>query len=122
MSQRLGSSALGLLGHNYQVAVVADATGSPGTAHGIGLERAAGAGALITTTQWVHWKSLAQGDFKTHVDKYGQGCKKGDPRLCSYDITVTNREADTANRLRKREPLHGCVYDTVRRASTERPR
>ena len=35
-------SALGLLGHGYQVAVVADATGSPGTAHGFGLERAAG--------------------------------------------------------------------------------
>ena len=44
-------SALGLLGHGYQVAVVADATGSPGTAHGFGLERAAGAGALITSVK-----------------------------------------------------------------------
>jgi nicotinamidase-related amidase len=44
-------SALGLLGHGYQVAVVADATGSPGTAHGVGLERAAGAGALITSVK-----------------------------------------------------------------------
>src|SRR5258706_1954999 len=33
-------SALGLLEHGYQVAVLADATGSPGTAHGFGLERA----------------------------------------------------------------------------------
>ena len=44
-------SALGLLGHGYQVAVVADATGSPGAAHGLGLERAAGAGALITSVK-----------------------------------------------------------------------
>jgi hypothetical protein len=44
-------SALGLLGHGYQVAVVADATGSPGTAHGFGLERAAGAGALVTSVK-----------------------------------------------------------------------
>src|SRR5215212_8508466 len=44
-------SALGLLGYGYQVAVVADATGSPGPAHGIGLERAIGAGALITSVK-----------------------------------------------------------------------
>jgi nicotinamidase-related amidase len=44
-------STLGLLGHGYQVAVVADATGSPGTAHGIGLERAANAGALVTNVK-----------------------------------------------------------------------
>jgi nicotinamidase-related amidase len=44
-------SALGLLGHGYQVAVVADATGSPGTAHGFGLERAADAGALIISVK-----------------------------------------------------------------------
>jgi nicotinamidase-related amidase len=44
-------SALGLLRHGYQVAVVADATGSPGTAHGIGLERAANAGALVTNVK-----------------------------------------------------------------------
>jgi len=44
-------SALGLLGHGYQVAVVADATGSPGTAHGFGLERASVAGALVTSVK-----------------------------------------------------------------------
>jgi nicotinamidase-related amidase len=44
-------SALGLLAHGYQVAVVADATGSPGTAHGFGLERAVGAGALVTSVK-----------------------------------------------------------------------
>jgi nicotinamidase-related amidase len=44
-------SALGLLGRGYQVAVVADATGSPGMAHGLGLERAAVAGALVTSVK-----------------------------------------------------------------------
>jgi nicotinamidase-related amidase len=44
-------SALGLLARGYHVAVVADATGSPGTAHGLGLERAAGAGALVTSVK-----------------------------------------------------------------------
>jgi nicotinamidase-related amidase len=44
-------SALGLLGRGYQAAVVADATGSPGTGHGFGLERAAGAGALVTSVK-----------------------------------------------------------------------
>ena len=44
-------SALGLLGHGYQVAVLVDATGTPGTAHGLGLERAARAGALMTSVK-----------------------------------------------------------------------
>jgi hypothetical protein len=44
-------SALGLLGRGYQVAVVADATGSPGAAHKVGLERVAGAGALVTSVK-----------------------------------------------------------------------
>lgn len=62
-------SALGLLGHGYQVAVVADATGSPGTAHGFGLERAAGAGALITSVkslfyEWIRTVERAR-QFRT---------------------------------------------------------
>ncbi|MFT3767638.1 MAG: PEGA domain-containing protein [Minicystis sp.] len=66
----------------------------------IGAGAAFGVAGLITTTQWAHWKGLAKSDYDSHVATYGQGCVKGDPRLCSYDITVTNREADTANRLR----------------------
>jgi hypothetical protein len=61
---------------------------------------ALGVGALITTTQWVHWKSLAKSDQDKHLATYGNRCAMGDPRLCAYDITVTNREADTANHLR----------------------
>ncbi|MDQ2996574.1 MAG: isochorismatase family protein [Chloroflexota bacterium] len=47
----VAQSALGLLGKGYQVAMVADATGSPGTAHSFGLERAARAGALLTSVK-----------------------------------------------------------------------
>ncbi|APR85702.1 Dihydrolipoamide acetyltransferase [Minicystis rosea] len=65
-----------------------------------GLGGAFGVAAVITATQWGHWKSLAKTDYDLHIKNYGQGCAKGDPRLCAYDITVTNREADTANRLR----------------------
>ncbi|MEO7913535.1 MAG: isochorismatase family protein [Roseiflexaceae bacterium] len=49
-------SALGLLGHGYQVAILADATGSPGTAHGFGLERAAAAGALISSVKGLFYE------------------------------------------------------------------
>jgi nicotinamidase-related amidase len=49
-------SALGLLGHGYQVAVVADATGSPGTAHAFGLERVANAGALVTSVKGLFYE------------------------------------------------------------------
>jgi nicotinamidase-related amidase len=49
-------SALGLLEHGYQVAVVADATGSPGMAHSFGLERAARAGALITSVKGLFYE------------------------------------------------------------------
>ena len=40
-------SALGLLGAGYQVAVVADATGAPGSAHELGLARVRDAGAAV---------------------------------------------------------------------------
>jgi nicotinamidase-related amidase len=40
-------SALGLMGAGYHVAVVADATGAPGTAHQFGLDRIRAAGGVI---------------------------------------------------------------------------
>src|SRR5258707_15818052 len=42
-------SALGLMDLGYRVVVVADATGSPGEAHQIGLERIRGAGGIIVS-------------------------------------------------------------------------
>ncbi len=53
-------SALGLLELGYQVAVVKDATGSPGEAHQIGLERIRDAGGIIVSA-----KSLYYGWIRT---------------------------------------------------------
>lgn len=47
----VAQSALGLLELGYAVAVVADATGSPGTAHRLGLERMRDAGVAVLGTK-----------------------------------------------------------------------
>jgi len=49
-------SALGLLDLGYRVAVVADATGSPGIAHQIGLERIRSAGGIIVSTKSLYYE------------------------------------------------------------------
>ena len=49
-------SALGLLDLGYRVAVVADATGSPGEAHQIGLERIRGAGGVIVSAKSLYYE------------------------------------------------------------------
>jgi nicotinamidase-related amidase len=51
-------SALGLLGAGYQVAVVADATGAPGTAHQFGLDRIRGAGGVILSVKGLFYEWL----------------------------------------------------------------
>jgi nicotinamidase-related amidase len=43
----VAQSALGLLDRGYRVVAVADATGSPGSAHADGLERIRGAGGIV---------------------------------------------------------------------------
>ncbi len=60
----VAQSALGLLGQGYQVAAVADATGSPGTAHAFGIERMRDAGVTIISVkglfyEWVRTVELA---------------------------------------------------------------
>jgi tetratricopeptide (TPR) repeat protein len=60
----------------------------------------AGVGALVTVVEAAHWRSTANADVATHLKYYGQGCTMGDPRLCAYDISVTNNEANLANQLR----------------------
>ncbi len=67
----IAHSALGLLRQGYRVAVVADATGSPGTAHGVGLERVANAGALLTSVkslfyEWIRTVERAR-QFRTET-------------------------------------------------------
>src|ERR1043165_2043166 len=49
-------SALGLLDLGYQVAVVADATGSPREAHHFGLERIRGAGGIILSAKGLYYE------------------------------------------------------------------
>jgi nicotinamidase-related amidase len=49
-------SALGLMDLGYKVAVVADATGSPGNAHQIGLERIRGAGGIIVSAKSLYYE------------------------------------------------------------------
>ena len=49
-------SALGLIDFGYKVAVVADATGSPGEAHQIGLERIRGAGGIIVSVKSLYYE------------------------------------------------------------------
>jgi nicotinamidase-related amidase len=51
-------SAIGLLENNFKVACVADATGSPGTAHEVGLERMRGAGILVTSVKSLFYEWL----------------------------------------------------------------
>lgn len=49
-------SALGLLDLGYRVAVVADATGSPGNNHHIGLDRIRGAGGIIVSAKSLYYE------------------------------------------------------------------
>jgi nicotinamidase-related amidase len=51
-------SALGLLGAGYRVAVVADATGAPGTAHQFGLDRIRSAGGVIVGVKGLFYEWL----------------------------------------------------------------
>lgn len=51
-------SAIGLLENGFKVAVVEDATGSPGPAHQAGIERMRGAGVLITSVKGVFYEWL----------------------------------------------------------------
>ena len=52
----IAHSALGLIDLGYRVAVVADATGSPGEAHQIGLERIRGAGGIIVSAKSLYYE------------------------------------------------------------------
>jgi len=49
-------TALGLLGEGFQVAVVVDAVGSPGTAHAFGLERMKAAGVAQTHVKGLYYE------------------------------------------------------------------
>ena len=52
----VAQSALGLLQEGFDVVAVADACGSPGTAHDFGLERMRGAGVVVTSVKTVYYE------------------------------------------------------------------
>lgn len=52
----IAQSALSLMSHGYRVAVVTDATASPGDAHLIGLARMRDAGAILTNTKGLFYE------------------------------------------------------------------
>ena len=57
-------SALGLLDRGYKVAVVQDATGSPGAAHSYGLQRMEQSGVIMTNVKGIYfeWVRTVKGD------------------------------------------------------------
>jgi hypothetical protein len=61
---------------------------------------ALGGAALGVALAGAQLRRLVDADVATHLTNYGKACAKGDPRLCAYDITVTNQEADRADALR----------------------
>jgi nicotinamidase-related amidase len=52
----IAQSALGLLQLGYRVVVVADATGSPGTGHEMGLERVRRAGVIVSSVKGLYYE------------------------------------------------------------------
>ncbi len=52
----VAQSALGLIDLGYRVAVIADATAAPGTAHNYGLERIRNAGGLILSVKGLYYE------------------------------------------------------------------
>lgn len=62
----IAQSALGLLAHGYHVAVVADATGSPATAHTAGLRRMRDAGVVVMTVKSLYYEWMRTVDQLRH--------------------------------------------------------
>jgi nicotinamidase-related amidase len=54
----VAQSALGLLQHGYRVAALADATGSPGADHALGLDRMRGAGVIVLGSKGLYYEWL----------------------------------------------------------------
>jgi hypothetical protein len=67
---------------------------------GIGVGVAAGAGAVAAAVSGAKLRSNVANDIDLHNAAYGDGCARGDFRLCSYDTQVINHDADRANGLR----------------------
>jgi nicotinamidase-related amidase len=70
-------SALGLLDLGYRVAVVADATGSPGNAHQIGLERIRRAGGIIVSAKSLYYEWIRTVEKSVEFDNSGIATPSG---------------------------------------------
>jgi len=72
----VAQSALGLLEHGYQVAVLEDAVGSPGNAHQYGLARMRSAGVLLSNVkslfyEWLRTVERSRKFYHSHYDEVG---------------------------------------------------
>ena len=68
----VAQSAIGLLQLGYRVVVVADATGSPGTGHDMGLERVRRAGVLVSSVKSLYYEWIRTVDRAVEFwEKYG---------------------------------------------------
>ena len=70
-------SALGLMDLGYKVVIVTDATGSPGDAHQIGLERIRGAGGIIVSTKSLYYEWIRTVERSIAFEKSGIPTPKG---------------------------------------------
>ena len=64
-------SALGLIDLGYRVAVVADATGSPGRAHQMGLNRIRGAGGILVSAKSLYYEWIRTVEKSFEYEKSG---------------------------------------------------
>ena len=64
-------SALGLIELGYRAVVVADATGSPGQAHQIGLERIRSAGGIIVSAKSLYYEWVRTVEKATEFESLG---------------------------------------------------
>jgi nicotinamidase-related amidase len=68
----VAQSAIGLRQLGYRVVVVADATGSPGTGHEIGLERVRSAGILVSSAKSIYYELMRTVDAAVEFwEKHG---------------------------------------------------
>ncbi len=70
-------SAIGLMLNGFQVVVLADVTGSPGSGYESGLDRIRGAGALVTSLkglyyEWIRTVSRCNFMENEHLERIGQ--------------------------------------------------
>jgi len=70
-------SALGLMDLGYKVVIVTDATGSPGDAHQIGLERIRGAGGIMVSAKSLYYEWIRTVERSIAFEKSGIPTPKG---------------------------------------------